>query len=82
MYSVLLSKSMKLVFCAIAGLVTVAALTYLYFHISNSIKCPKCGMIDQERITRSSLARFFSRFIATKAYRCRKCWNEYVVIGH
>ncbi|SFE85192.1 hypothetical protein SAMN05216167_120107 [Spirosoma endophyticum] len=82
MYSVYLSNSMKLVFYSIAGLVILAALTYLYLHISFSIKCPKCGKIDEERITRSSLARFFSRFIPIKAYHCRKCWNEYVVIGH
>lgn len=72
---------MNLVLYSIAGLVIGAALTYLYLHISFSIKCPKCGKIDQERITRSSLARFVSRFIPTKAYRCRKCRNEYVVIG-
>jgi ribosomal protein S27E len=73
---------MNLVLYAVAGLVIVAALTYLYLHTSFSIKCPKCGKIDEERISRSRLARFVSRFIPTKAYRCRKCWNEYVVIGH
>ncbi|WP_461152094.1 hypothetical protein [Spirosoma pulveris] len=72
---------MELVFYSIAGLVMGAALTYLYRHVSFSIKCPTCGQNDQERITRSRLARFVSRFRATKAYRCRKCWNEYVVIG-
>ncbi|GAB2562916.1 hypothetical protein GCM10027085_63640 [Spirosoma aerophilum] len=72
---------MNLIFYALAGLLLVAALTYLYWHLSFSIQCPKCGRLDEERISRSRLARFLSRFVATKAYRCRKCWTEYVVIG-
>ncbi|NDU97266.1 hypothetical protein [Spirosoma terrae] len=70
-----------ILFYLASGLILIGLLVYLYLHISLSMRCPKCRKINNERIPRSSIARLFSRFLPLKAYRCRTCWNQYVVIS-
>ncbi|WP_338868925.1 hypothetical protein WBJ53_18790 [Spirosoma sp. SC4-14] len=62
------------------GLLVALAFIYLYRTISFSDRCPRCKRLDEERIPRKGLAKILSYLVPLRAYRCRKCWNRYIVI--
>ncbi len=47
------------------------------FTIENN--CPKCQISENERVPRSLFEKLAHLNIATKKYRCLKCWKSYYV---